>query len=572
MHDGYAYCEIRLLFFYLKSLLRKIIFLRMTKNNEWWRGCVMYQVYPRSYCDANGDGIGDLRGIISKLDYIASLGVDAVWISPFFKSPMKDFGYDVSDYRDVDPIFGSIQDFLELLKEAHRLGLKILIDQVWSHTSDQHRWFKDSRQCRSNHMADWYIWADPQPDGTPPNNWMSYQVGPAWTWDGRRRQYYLHHYIPEQPALNLRNPNVRQEIKNTAAFWLDLGVDGFRVDALHTHIYDKDLRSNPARAGNNFNNSRDVPDSNPMSFQDRIYTVNTPENIVWVEEIREHINKWEGRCLLAEVGGDNTEKDAVDYCQTDKRMHMAYSYGLVKSDMSKKCLTKTIGKVEEIIDDGWMCWSIGNHDIKRVLNRVNPHYADKAALAKYLMALLLSLRGTPCIYQGEELGLPQAELAFEDLVNPFDISLYPDHMGSDGARTPMPWMKTAPNAGFSNTTHKTWLPIPPGHVALAADRQEKDEQSILNEYKRFIAWRKGQDILLTGAFEFVEADGDILAYMRSLDDKKMLCVFNTSDSPASWNYDVDGLEAMEEVNHNASYDGKGFELAPYGYGFFRLTK
>ncbi len=335
----------------------------MTNNNEWWRGCVMYQVYPRSYCDSKGDGVGDLRGIIGKLSYIKSIGAEAIWLSPFFKSPMKDFGYDISDYRSVDPIFGSIQDFKDLLEEAHHIGLKILIDQVWSHTSDEHRWFRNSRQSRDTHMADWYVWADANADGTPPNNWLSYFGGPAWTWDARREQYYLHHFLSTQPNLNLHNPEVVQEIKNTAAYWLDMGVDGFRLDTAHTYIYDKDLRSNPAR-GHNEPWPADLPKSNPMARQKRVHSMNTPDNIGFIEELRTHINQWDERCLLAEAGGDDAEAEAASYVQTGKRFHMAYSFGLVGSTMKEDDIVKTVQRVEDLIEDGWLCWSTGNHDFQ----------------------------------------------------------------------------------------------------------------------------------------------------------------------------------------------------------------
>ncbi len=539
-------------------------------SNEWWRGCVVYQVYIRSYCDANGDGVGDLRGVISKLDYIASLGVEVIWITPFFKSPMKDFGYDVSDYRAVDPLFGGTQDFKDLLDRAHALGLKVLIDQVWAHTSDQHRWFRNSRQSRDSHMADWYVWADPREDGTPPNNWIGQFGGPAWTWDARREQYYLHHFLPSQPNLNYHNPDVRQEIKNTASYWLDMGVDGFRLDVAHTYMCDKELRSNPQRNADEPWPS-DIPHSHPLGHQKRIYSVDTEANISLIEEIRAHVNQWEDRCLLAEVGGDDPEKEATTYVKTDKRFNMAYCFGLIGSSMARDDIVNTVEKVENLVEDGWMCWSIGNHDIKRVISRVSPHYRDKKGLARYLMALGLSLRGSFCIYQGEELGLPQAELGFEDLVDPYDIALYPEHVGRDGCRTPIPWMKTAPNAGFSNTTDKTWLPIPTEHVGLAVDRQEKDKASTLNAYRQFIAWRKTSPAMRYGDFRFLDSEGDVIAFLREQGDEKILCVFNTSDKEERWAYEGEtSFDAFKEINHNIDVQGHNISLKPYGYGFFRV--
>lgn len=302
----------------------------MNNRPEWWRGGIIYQIYPRSFMDSNGDGIGDLPGITGKLDYVAALGVDAIWISPFFKSPMKDFGYDVSDYRDVDPVFGTLDDFRTLLNRAHELNLKVIIDQVWSHSSDQHDWFKESRRCCDNAKADWYIWSDPKPDGTPPNNWLSYFGGPAWTWDSRREQYYYHQFLKEQPTLNLWNPDVREKIKNTAAFWLDMGVDGFRLDAIHTYLSDQQLRDNPVRSKGEMT---DVPGNNPLSYQMRKHTANLPENITWIEELRAFVDQWPDCCILAEVGGDDSEYAAATYVQTQKRCHLAYSFGLAGTGM-----------------------------------------------------------------------------------------------------------------------------------------------------------------------------------------------------------------------------------------------
>src|SRR6185436_6667427 len=294
-------------------------------GNEWWRGAVIYQIYPRSFRDANGDGVGDLKGITEKLDYVASLGVEAIWISPFFRSPMKDFGYDVSDYRAVDPVFGTLDDFKTLLDRAHKLDLKILIDQVWSHTSDQHEWFRESRSDRKNPKHDWYVWRDSKPDGTAPNNWLSYFGGPAWTWDARREQYYLHHFLKEQPNLNIWSPAVRQAIKDTSAFWLDMGVDGFRLDAAHTYLSDRTLRDNPP-VDPKAPPATDVPSSNPMSRQQRKFSMNLAENLDWIEELRSFIDKWPERCLLGEAGGDDSEREAALYTQTGKRFHQAYSF------------------------------------------------------------------------------------------------------------------------------------------------------------------------------------------------------------------------------------------------------
>jgi alpha-glucosidase len=534
---------------------------------EWWRGAVIYQIYPRSYCDANGDGIGDLSGILQRLDHVAAVGADAIWISPFFKSPMKDFGYDVSDYRDVDPVFGTLDDFKSVLNRAHELGLKVLIDQVWSHTSDQHDWFKESRQNRDNAKHDWYVWRDCKPDGTAPNNWLSYFGGPAWTWDARRQQYYLHHFLKEQPTLNLWSPAVRNAIKNTAAFWLDMGVDGFRLDACHTYLHDRTLcdnpPSNPAEPA-----PTDVPSSNPMQRQQRKYSMNVAENLDWIEELRAFVNQWPERCLLGEAGGDNSEREAAIYTQTGRRFHQAYSFGLVGSHMSKEDVAGAVARAEGFIGDGWICWATSNHDFKRVASRIHGEapLADKALFAT---ALGLSLRGSYCMYQGEELGLPQAELAFEDLVDPYDRSLYPEHVGRDGCRTPMPWVAGAPHAGFT-TGEKTWLPISPLHPPLAVDSQTADTGSVLNAVQALLAWRRGSDVLKFGAIEVLDAPDHCLVFQRFLADGKVTCLFNCSPAavciPLSLVHAGGNLAA--HVSRNISSSGGIIELKPFGFAFF----
>src|SRR5438093_1226613 len=324
----------------------------------WWRGAVLYQVYPLSFCDSNGDGFGDLPGLTSKLDYIASLGVDGIWISPFFPSPMKDFGYDVSDYRGVDPRFGTLDDFDRMIAQAHALGLKVIIDQVWSHSSDAHPWFRNSRTSLNAPNSDWYIWADAKADGTPPNNWLSVFGGGAWTWEPRRRQYYLHHFLPSQPQLNLRNEKVLAALFEAATFWLDRGGEGL------------------------------------------------------------------------------------------------------------------------------ITWAFSNHDVVRAVTRWGAG-AERTSFARLLMALLLSLRGSVCVYQGEELGLPEPELDFEDLRDPYGIAFWPEFRGRDGARTPMPWQENAPHAGFTSA-NRPWLPVPPAHHALAVDRQERSAAALLHSWRRFL--------------------------------------------------------------------------------------
>ena len=546
----------------------KGLYMAVQQNNlensvEWWRGCVIYQIYPRSFMDSNGDGVGDLPGIALKLEYVARLGADAIWISPFFTSPMKDFGYDVSDYRGVDPVFGTLADFKAVLKRAHELGLKVLIDQVWSHTSDQHDWFKDSRQNKNNDKSDWYVWKDAKPDGTAPNNWLSYFGGPAWTWDARRQQYYLHHFLKEQPSLNYWCPAVRRAIKETAAFWLDMGVDGFRLDVAHAYVCDPDYRDNPPRlAGEPW--PTDIPASNPMARQKRVYSMNVPQNLDWIEELSAHIRQWPDRCLLGEAGGDDSEAAATSYTQTGKRFNLAYSFGLVGTAMSKADIVKSVSRIEELIKDGWICWATSNHDFKRVASRLQGEapLADKALFAS---TLGLCLRGTYCMYQGEELGLPQAELAFEDLRDPYDIMLYPEHVGRDGCRTPLPWDA---QGGFSATT-KPWLPQPQAHKDLAVAGQEADPESVLAQIKNFLSWRKDTPAMRLGTIEFFDLPDPLLSFRRDLAGQSYLCVYNTSASTARMEAPAGTM--LPVSRHAALHDG-GLVLGPYGYAIFSQQK
>lgn len=539
-------------------------------KNEWWRGAVIYQVYPRSYYDTNGDGIGDLPGITSKLDYIASLGVDAIWISPFFKSPMKDFGYDISDYRDVDPIFGTMDDFRKLLDEAHARGLKIILDQVWSHTSEEHDWFKESRMNKTNAKADWYIWADCKPDGTPPNNWLSIFGGPAWTWDTRRQQYYCHHFLSSQPALNLWNPEVREEILNTARYWLDMGVDGFRLDVINCALSHPELKDNPVRP-HNAKPPTDMNASNPMSRQVRenAYGYLTEETYKWLNCLRGVADEYDDIFLMGEIGGDESERVAPLYTQTGKRLHSAYSFGLTGKTITKDTVVSTVNTVETTIGDGWMTYALGNHDNTRFASNHGQRDQVREDYALMGMALLLSLRGSVCLYEGDELGLPVAHVPFEDMQDPYDIRMYPDSMNRDGARTPMPWMKDAPQAGFS-TASKTWLLVDIAHYPLAIDQQENDANSILNHYRRFLTWRKTAPAMVMGEIEILDTPSAIVAFIRKDEQKSILCVFNTVNEEQSWSLPHGDLEKISDVGRNADAKGQELSLRPYGYGFFEI--
>ncbi len=470
----------------------------------WWRGAVIYQIYPRSFCDSNGDGVGDLPGIISRLDYVAALGVDAVWISPFFTSPMKDFGYDVADYRDVDPLFGTLADFDRLIAEAHRLGLKVIIDQVYSHSSDRHPWFVESRESRINDKSDWYVWADAKPDGGPPNNWLSVFGGPAWDWGSRRRQYYLHNFLKEQPDLNVHNPQVQQAILDIAAFWLDRGVDGFRLDVANFFMHDLQLRDNPPRA-------HPAPDK-PNWLQQQIYNRSRPETLEFVPRLRAVMDRYPGSMTVAEIAAEDQVATMVAYTDGPKRYHTAYSFVFLGPEFGARHIRDNVERMTALSETAWPSWAFSNHDVVRVVTRWGGEADDPAAFAKLMIALLTSLRGTAFLYQGDELGLPQAEVSFDKLQDPEGKAFWPRHRGRDGARTPMPWRADAANAGFSSA--EPWLPVDPRHPPLAVDRGEADTGSVLAFTRGFLAWRKTHPPLVSGDIRFLDTPEPALAFVR----------------------------------------------------------
>ena len=540
---------------------------------DWWRGAVIYQIYPRSFADSNGDGIGDLRGIAERLDYIAALGVDAIWISPFFKSPMRDFGYDVSDFRAVDPIFGTLADFDELLARAHALGLKVLIDQVLSHTSDEHPWFRESRASRDNDRADWYVWADPQPDGTPPNNWLSVFGGSAWQWDTRRRQYYLHNFLASQPDLNLHHPEVRRALLHDLRFWLERGVDGFRFDAVNFYFHDAALRSNPPW-GERPKADASTPDSNPYALQRHVYDKSRPENLAFLRQLRALMDEFPGTTSVGEIGDDDALGLMAAYTGGQDKLHMAYTSGLVAERLDAAHLRSVVETLEARIGSGWPCWSVGNHDATRVMTRVSPASLSRspeqaAALAVAVSALLSSLRGSVCLYQGEELALPEAQVPFERLQDPYGIAFWPEYTGRDGCRTPMPWRHDAPHAGFSAV--EPWLPVGDAHVPLAVDRQLADPNSCLHATRRFLRWRQGQPALRRGTIRFLDAPPDCVVFIRVTSEVQMLVAFNLSASARTVPVPPGAAPvAVEGHGLGGRCDGGEIQLPPYSAYFGRL--
>ncbi|WP_171101687.1 alpha-glucosidase [Ruegeria sp. HKCCD7255] len=492
---------------------------------DWWRGGVIYQIYPRSFQDSTGDGVGDLKGITSRLEYIASLGVDAIWISPFFKSPMKDFGYDVSDYRDVDPMFGTMEDFQALLDQAHALNLKVMIDLVMSHTSDQHPWFVESRASRENPKSDWYVWADPKPDGTPPNNWLSIFGGSGWQWDTRRQQYYLHNFLSSQPDLNFHCREVQDALLDVARFWLDLGVDGFRLDTINFYFHDKELRDNPPLPMDQ-RNATIAPQVNPYNHQDHLYSKSQPENVAFLERLRALTDEYEGRACLGEIGDAQRGLEIMgEYTTGDKRMHMCYAFEFLEKRALTAAYTQQVfDQLAQKAGDAWPCWAFSNHDVPRHASRWG---LDDAAIRQHAV-LMMCLRGSACLYQGEELGLPEADVPFERLQDPYGIEFWPEFKGRDGCRTPMVWTAQDEQSGFS--TGEPWLPVSSDQATRAVDRLEADPSSMLHHYRRAIALRHAHPALATGDQVDMTQNGPVLSFVRENGSERVFCAFNLGDA------------------------------------------
>jgi alpha-glucosidase len=531
----------------------------MAHNDNWWRGGVIYQIYPRSYADSNGDGIGDLAGVTSKLDYVAALGVDGIWLSPFFKSPMKDFGYDVSDYCDVDPMFGTLADFKALVAKAHSLNLKVMIDQVLSHCADQHPWFVESRSSKTNPKADWFIWADAKDDGNPPNNWLSIFGGSAWQWDTRRCQYYMHNFLTSQPDLNFHNPDVQEALLGTVKFWLDLGVDGYRLDTANFYFHDRQLRSNPPR-GRPDGEDPAVSEVNPYGWQWHKYDKSQPENLVFLQRLRALLDQYPNTTMVGEIGDDDGLARVAEYTRGGDKLHMAYCFDLLGTAHSSEFFHGVIQRFESIAEGGWPCWALSNHDVVRFATRWGGSKPD-VNLLKLGAAMQLSLRGSSCIYQGDELGLPEAEM-------------WPEFKGRDGCRTPMAWDSSRADLGFSATTSstKSWLPIAESHRALAVDRQDGASDSLLSFYRAMLAWRKTHAALLDGDIELLPVDKQVFAFIRSHAEQRLLCVFNFSDKSARWTLPSrEVLQAVLPVEglHGASFEAGTCSMQPWS-GMFAL--
>ena len=513
-----------------------------TKLAPWWRGAAIYQIYPRSFADSDGDGIGDLPGVTAHLDHVASLGVDAIWLSPFFTSPMRDFGYDVADYLGVDPLFGTLADFDALVERVHSLGLKLIIDQVYSHSSDQHPWFQESRSSRDARRADWYVWADPKPDGSPPNNWQSVFGGAAWTWDARRGQYYLHNFLPQQPDLNLHNPAVQDALLDVARFWLDRGVDGFRIDAINFAMHDPELRDNPPAPPGGKR-------TRPFDFQQHLHNQSHPAIAGFLERLRRVVDGYGDRFSLAEVGGDGSLGEMHIFTEGDSRLHSAYGFDFLYAE---QLTPELVARVAEEWPDrsgvGWPTWAFENHDAPRALSRWAPtEHLDRFARTK--MLLLSAMRGSIILFQGEELGLPQVDVPFDQLQDPEAIANWPQTLNRDGVRTPMPWRSDSPNLGFS--TGEPWLPAGEEHRPLAVDRQAGDPGSMLAFTRRCLDFRSNFPALRLGSMTVIEAGEQLLRFERAHNGHRLLCSFNLSEQAAQFSASGKALISCGDVSSDS---------------------
>ena len=480
----------------------------MINNDRWWQTAIIYQVYPRSFQDTTGNGTGDLNGITTRLPYLKDLEIDAIWVSPFYPSPMTDFGYDVSDYCAIDPLFGTMADFEALLAETHRLGLKLILDFVPNHTSDQHPWFQSSRH-RQDGKEDWYLWHSPASDGTLPNNWQANFGGPAWTFDKTRNEFYCHSFLPTQPDLNWRHPAVIAAMHDNMRFWLAKGVDGFRVDVLWMMIKDDKFRDNP-------------PDpANPDNLLP-LYNTDRPEMQQVTAGLRQVIDEYPARVLIGELYLP-IDRLVAYYGTHDDGANLPFNFQLLTlQDWSAQSLATLIKTYEAALPPGaWPNWVLGNHDRPRIATRLGPVRARLAAL------LLLTLRGTPTIYMGEELGMQDTPIPRDAIRDPAELRQPGQSQGRDPERTPFPWT-TGPGAGF--TTSHPWLPI---GDTTPADAQAQDPSSMLTLYKSLIALRRAHPALVTGTIEQIRAEGPLLTYERHLDGTRLIILLNFSNTPVA---------------------------------------
>ena len=527
-------------------------------DEEAWRGAVIYQIYPRSFQDTTGSGTGDLPGITRRLGHVADLGADWVWLSPIFASPMRDMGYDVSDHLAVDPSFGTEAEFDAMVAEAHRLGLKVMLDQVLSHSSDLHPFFAESRTSKDNPKADWYVWADPKPDGTPPNNWQAIFGGPAWAWEPKRRQYYFHNFLVEQPDFDFHNPEVRAWAVETLRFWQDRGVDGFRLDAINHAFHDPELRDNPV-------DTRDLPRPTLKTYDMQFpeFSKNRPEALPFMAEMRRAVET-RGGILLGEIGELHHPIERLAEYTSQGRLHMGYHPEMLGARFDAAHFRDQVERLFALAHDAWPAWAFSNHDVPRHVHRWADRAVDQDALAKLCCALLLSLPGAVCLYQGEELGLGDPGLGYDDLVDPEGLAFWPENPGRDGARTPMPWEAEAPHAGFSNAA-RPWLPVKPDHAARAVDAQADDPDSVLSFYRRMVALRRARPELRHAPARFLDAPEPVLAFTRGT---ALTCAFNLGRGTATLEGPEDATTLI--AGNGATVEGRRVTLPGNGFALLAV--
>ena len=501
----------------------------MVKQHPWWESAVVYQVYPRSFMDSDGDGVGDLPGITARLGYLAWLGVDAVWISPFYPSPMADFGYDISDYTDVHTMFGSLEDFEALVEAAHRLDLKVILDYVPNHASEEHPWFVESRSSRDNPKRDWFIWSDPAPDGGPPNNWVASFGGGAWEWDEGTEQYYYHAYLPEQPDLNWRNPEVREAMLGVLRFWLDRGVDGFRIDALRQLIKDDRFRDNPPNPDHREGGS-------PYDALLPVYSTDRPEAHAAIREMRDALAEYGEDLLLIGELYLPVDRLVTYYGEDNSGVHLPFNFHLISTPWNARSIAELVETYEAALPPGgWPTWVLGNHDRSRIASRVGVEQARVAAM------LLLTLRGTPTLYYGDEIGMRDGDIPPELVQDPWEKNVPGIGLGRDPERTPMQW-DAGPNAGF--TTGVPWLPVADDHRTNNVATQRDDPRSMLTLHRRLLALRRAEPALAIGSFAPVEDTGGVLAYHREHGNKRFLVALNLGPEPRRLRLDGGGRVAL----------------------------
>lgn len=538
------------------------------KGDSWWREGVIYQIYPRSFCDSNADGIGDIPGIISRLDYLSDLGINGIWLSPINTSPMFDFGYDISDYRGIDPVFGTLADFDRLLKEAHRRKIRIILDLVMNHSSHLHPWFLESRSSRDNPKRDWYIWRDGR-GRRAPNNWMAAFGGRAWEWDEKTGQYYLHSFLKEQPDFNWRNEECRKALFGEIKYWLDRGVDGFRMDVVNFFVKDARFRSNPFTIGR-------YP--RPYELQKHIYDRNQPELHGILREFRSILDSYKERMSVGEIGVETPDPKLVASFlgNGEDELHLAFDFSLVFAKWSARDFFKCINDYMSAIPvKGWPCNVLSNHDEPRAISRYagskNAETVKRRAMVA--AALLLTLRGTPFLYYGEELGMKNGRLKKREIVDPVGLRYWPFHKGRDGERTPMQW-SASKNAGFSSAT--PWLPVNPDYREINVESESRDPHSMLNYYKSLIAIRKESRALREGSWvPAVRGIDDVIAYFRNAQNEKVFVALNFGDKNRPIDIDQNGSwKALFSTHRKAgeAQDGLRFRLAPYEATVLRAVR